>query len=1211
MAEELTTNIQALESQLAAFQKMADAGVPGMDAQVKVTQAMIATTRRAQAAQAQQSTPSDNSESYYDASMGGWVTSQPGGGVVISREKPTEPLPPVEPIDPDKPSEGYYNPLTGMIVTPTSSGGFEAKPALQEPIEPVAKSTEMFSVILPDGSTASALAGAATININGTDYPITYSSDGTPNIVGAPPGTTLSHLVPVGQPSAEGQQYVQKYQIADLDPAAMDVLKREGIEGYNLYVEELQQQVGGYKNLGWDESMGGYVWEDAQGNKTLTPTEVLPIFAPEVMVTMGQEEQEAFYKLPIEQQIERYNQQIPIAQEKVQEQIETSIQEAGGDVEIYRNLPTPEEKETYYNGLFVTVGNNEKMIKTDYDALPIDVKETIDKVGITGYREQILGYEATLAPYQTTLAAIYGLTDEDLNNLTPTFKEEYLAPYYDLSKITLEEAEKPEIREAVAAMYPSLNLEQLGKMPLDSNDYEQLKSAHDRNLIGKYNNIEIADWYKYYPITAIPPTEYQAKKASLISSGLSMNEVNKIMSNYYMATGNIEEFKEFAKNQQLDVTFQPSMWQRMTPWQEQYGESVTLQGGTSMALDILVPGYFVATNWSELNGGEKGLNIALDVVSLIPFVGAATLGARGIGTASKFARVAAVGKAVGRELGSQAIAPVTMVIHPIGTVKATYRTVADLLEDVLDPRKVGEAVLTTSNHTVKLRIGQDITLAEAKVFSDELVNSLKSADDHVIVEILNDTGNGVRIEFPQSPLMKEVGGGVTSGTPFGEEWMRQVDEQGFAVVSSKSEGGKMYFSLEPHSRFAFSTAGGIEGTSPTMLVFDKESTLFKNIEASQKLYKAPGIGLTKEVEVTAPAGTIVLDKVPEQILYTRVGVGREVMEIWLTKPLTARQLAKLKALNLIERVKAPFKAPVKVTRIGEELEGLTEAEIRTLADVVDEAGNIQVARRLRAVANSRDVFAAGARVSRIVSLDRFDPVTGRVRSIEEPRASRDVGRETLISRQDIIGREPMRSLSERKAVSRMEPERIVPSREVPARDIDSREVTRIEPTRAEPPREEPVRDIPPREIPLREVPPREIPAREEPTQFIPLRKVDRYRIPDDDEASYKQLTQAEKEGSVAWRQGKCYWLIYPPYGAENKITSGKPFPNMEIHTGAESAFKTLQQRGKGKLPKTIKRDMGIMDITIVTGGGKGKKPKMKYKLDRYQSTDTTPRITRM
>jgi hypothetical protein len=40
----------------------------------------------------------------------------------------------------------------------------------------------------------------------------------------------------------------------------------------------------------------------------------------------------------------------------------------------------------------------------------------------------------------------------------------------------------------------------------------------------------------------------------------------------------------------------------------------------------------------------------------------------------------------------------------------------------------------------------------------------------------------------------------------------------------------------------------------------------------------------------------------------------------------------------------------------------------------------------------------------------------------------------------------------------------------------------------------------------------------------------------------------------------------------------------------------------GNLPPLIKRDMGIMDITIVTGAGRGSKPKMKFKRDRYQST---------
>ena len=112
-------------------------------------------------------------------------------------------------------------------------------------------------------------------------------------------------------------------------------------------------------------------------------------------------------------------------------------------------------------------------------------------------------------------------------------------------------------------------------------------------------------------------------------------------------------------------------------------------------------------------------------------------------------------------------------------------------------------------------------------------------------------------------------------------------------------------------------------------------------------------------------------------------------------------------------------------------------------------------------------------------------------------------------------------------------------------------------------------------------------------------------------AGFNDLSQQEKDAAVAWRQGWCYKLIYPPYGAVNIINSRKPFPGFNIYKDAGSAFKTLSQMGEGKLPVTIKRDMGIMDIHITTGGGRGKKPRMKYKLDREQKTDITPRITRM
>jgi len=109
----------------------------------------------------------------------------------------------------------------------------------------------------------------------------------------------------------------------------------------------------------------------------------------------------------------------------------------------------------------------------------------------------------------------------------------------------------------------------------------------------------------------------------------------------------------------------------------------------------------------------------------------------------------------------------------------------------------------------------------------------------------------------------------------------------------------------------------------------------------------------------------------------------------------------------------------------------------------------------------------------------------------------------------------------------------------------------------------------------------------------------------------KELTAKQLEGSVAWRQGIMYKLIYPPYGRKDIINSRTPFPNMIIHTGAKSAFNTLTKMN-GNLPPLIKRDMGIMDITIVTGKSRGSKPKMKFKRDRYQMTDdNTAEFTQM
>jgi len=103
------------------------------------------------------------------------------------------------------------------------------------------------------------------------------------------------------------------------------------------------------------------------------------------------------------------------------------------------------------------------------------------------------------------------------------------------------------------------------------------------------------------------------------------------------------------------------------------------------------------------------------------------------------------------------------------------------------------------------------------------------------------------------------------------------------------------------------------------------------------------------------------------------------------------------------------------------------------------------------------------------------------------------------------------------------------------------------------------------------------------------------------------LTKKELAGAVAWKQGLFFKLIYPPYGLHNIINSRKQFAGVKTVKGIRSAYETIIRIG-GKLPATIKRDMGIMDIKIITPkAGKGK-PRITFRRDIEQKTKLTPKL---
>ena len=138
--------------------------------------------------------------------------------------------------------------------------------------------------------------------------------------------------------------------------------------------------------------------------------------------------------------------------------------------------------------------------------------------------------------------------------------------------------------------------------------------------------------------------------------------------------------------------------------------------------EMFVPGVYVARNWDDLSAGQKALWMAVDIVSVLPFVGAAAYGARGVSTAGRLARLKGAAKGIASEAVAQIRAPVDVIAHPVETVKATAKTVREVTENILHPSKIPEAVITTANNTVRLKVTEATTPEQAKKIRDVLIN---------------------------------------------------------------------------------------------------------------------------------------------------------------------------------------------------------------------------------------------------------------------------------------------------------------------------------------------------------------------------------------------------------------------------------------------------------------------------------------------------------
>lgn len=769
-------------------------------------------------------------------------------------------------------------------------------------------------------------------------------------------------------------------------------------------------------------------------------------------------------------------------------------------------------------------------------------------------------------------------------------------------------------------------------------DLEQSKAA--ANQVTKPEIIEVQDPAKIQVIQqAVQDLKPYEVKPGLydINQYLidNINNPGKAFNNLYNAGFSREAVSKAAhenldaankKNNEAQRSLASKVWQGMTPWDESKGETATAGGVGTMAAELVVPGVYTVRHWNDMSGGEKAFSIVMDVATLIPVAGAAAKGAKTVSTAGRAARIAGAAKGIGSEAIAQLRAPVDMVIHPIGTAKGAVKQGRELVENIAHPNKIPEAVITTSDSTVRLKVSETTSPAQAMAIRDKLMD-LVSKGERPMIEI-----DGQVVELGQSPLMKEVGGGVVHTTPQGEAFtnglkvMEKTNPTTGAIMPASEQG--LFVANQPLPRFVGSSAFGGTGEKPAILIFSKD--IAKKAIPSGKIYESP-VGKVSEMELKFPVGTEL--PAPKQKLFTRVGPLNQRVEIYLDKPLSRIQIAKLKGTAIVEDLKAPFKPAIDISNTGP-ISAASDADVGDMIDALKRSGNTDQAAALR---QARAITRSQRLVPRSLEdvVGRPDPT-----EVDAERSKLDQG--TAPARSQDTTRAADQAVETRTEPARTEdwdrsdpfddrnsydPYADEPARtEAPARESTRSETPRNEETRTEPARAEDQRREIPRQAEQRRgeartaeqrpdqsrppEPPRP-PGERPPTRRPPdperiiNRPPDQPRPPEPPRGSERggQVRESGKDktprpprtglpgkneqagertfnkGTVAWKQGIGWWVWKPPYrNQDREFVFAKP-TGAEITADARTAFGTVQAiGGSGAVNKGF--DMGIVDVEL-------------------------------
>lgn len=350
----------------------------------------------------------------------------------------------------------------------------------------------------------------------------------------------------------------------------------------------------------------------------------------------------------------------------------------------------------------------------------------------------------------------------------------------------------------------------------------------------------------------------------------------------------------------------------------------TLQAlGIAPVIGIPLSATGTAITFAEDTPVERGLNIGLDVVSLVPLATVGVAGARTAGAARGFTRL----RAVGREVTA---AELSIPTSPREFIRGT---IADPIEAVVRPgRLVGqEETFTTLRIPAEPGAARVSTIAPEpaetirQIRAGELTGAdMKEAVSDAAIEVMQtgrtatrevaDTGTLVTVRA--GATHRVLGGAAFHATPDGRNIMA-----GPITVSGRESG--LFVAPTPMTRFAEATAFGSDvpltpqaraavaaGNLPSQpvptVILIRDPNLLAKLQGATGAAGEPKIFRhLAEVEGVLPNGTVIPRA--SQVRFMRDAAGRRVAVAVVGDPLTAAEQARLKVSGIAQATRNVFR----------------------------------------------------------------------------------------------------------------------------------------------------------------------------------------------------------------------------------------------------------------------------------------------------------------